>query len=261
MYLDYWELKEPPFENTPDPRFLYPSDQHREALRQLLHAIGEEKGCAVLTGEYGCGKTHLIRTIVDNLHESQYDVALVNYPIFQGEEFLEEILRQFGQDGKGAGRVDYFRELLRFFYQNVTNNKRNILIIDEAQIIDDTAVYEDLHALLEMQVEERFLLNVLLVGQPELAEHLKNHPQLDQRITVKFHLEGFDRQDTANYIRYRLSIAGCDKERFSDAALYLIHAISKGIARRINNLCGLCLLEGANQKVTIIDEEIIKLVF
>ena len=99
------------------------------------------------------------------------------------------------------------------------------------------------------------------MGQPELADHLKNHPQLDQRITAKFHLEGFDRQDTANYIKYRLSIAGCDKERFSDAALYLIHAISKGIARRINNLCGLCLLEGANQKATIIDEEIIKLVF
>ena len=261
MYLDYWELKEPPFENTPDPRFLYPSEQHREALRQLLSAIGEEKGCALLTGEYGCGKSHLIRTIVDNLHESQYEVALVNYPIFQGEEFLEEILRQFGQDGEGASRVDYFRELLRFFYQNVTNNKRNILIIDEAQIIDDPAVYEELHALLDMQIEERLLLNVHLVGQPELAEHLKNHPQLDQRITVKFHLERFDHQDTANYIKYRLSIAGCAKELFSDAALYLIYAISKGIARRINNLCGLCLLEGANQKVRIIDEEIIKLVF
>jgi general secretion pathway protein A len=112
-----------------------------------------------------------------------------------------------------------------------------------------------------MQVEERFLLNVHLVGQPELADHLKNHPQLDQRITVKFHLERFDHQDTANYIKYRLSIAGCDKELFSDAALYLIHAISKGVARRINNLCGLCLLEGANQKTKIIDEEIIKQVF
>ena len=147
------------------------------------------------------------------------------------------------------------------FYQNVTNNKRNILIIDEAQIIDDPAVYEGLHALRDMQVEGRFLWNIHLVGQPELADHLKNHPQLDQRITAKFHLEGFDRQDTENYIKCRLSIAGYDKERFSDAALYLIHAISKGIARRINNLCGLCLLEGANQKATIIDEEIIKLVF
>ena len=261
MYLDYWELKEPPFENTPDPRFLYPSDQHREALRQLLHVVGEEKGCALLTGEYGCGKTHLIRTIVDNLHKSQYEVALVNYPIFQGEEFLEEILHQFGQDGGRAGPVDHFRELLRFFYQNVSNNKRNLLIIDEAQIIDDPAVYEELHALLDMEVEDRFLLNVHLVGQPELAEHLKNHPKLDQRITVKFHLERFDHQDTANYIKYRLSIAGCDKELFSDAALYLIHAISKGIARRINNLCGLCLLEGANQKTKIIDEKIVKLVF
>ena len=96
----------------------------------------------------------------------------------------------------------------------MTNNRRNILIIGEAQIIDDPAVYEDLHALLEMQVEERFLLNVHLVGQPELADHLKNHPQLDQRITAKFHLERFDRQDTANYIKYRLSIAGCDKESF-----------------------------------------------
>ena len=99
------------------------------------------------------------------------------------------------------------------------------------------------------------------MGQPELLEHLKAHPHLDERIATKFQLESFDDQDTAGYIKYRLKVAGCDKEVFSDAALYLIHTISQGIARRINNLCGLCLLKGANQQIRMVDPEIIKQVF
>jgi len=261
MYLDYWNLKEPPFENTPDPRFLFASKQHREALSQLFNALREEKGCALLTGEYGCGKTHLIRTVVQNLDASHYEVALIDYPIFQGEEFLEEILRQFGQGDEVPNRNDCFQELLRFFYRNLARKRRNILIIDEAQIIDDPKVFEELRSLLYLQLEDRPLLNIHLVGQPELLEHLKDHPNLDERITTKFHLERFDDQDTAGYIKYRLKVAGCDREVFSDAALYLIHAISRGIARRINNLCGLCLLEGANQQIQMVDHEIIKQVF
>ncbi len=104
-------------------------------------------------------------------------------------------------------------------------------------------------------------MNIHLVGQPELLEHLKDNPHLDERIATKFQLERFDDQDTAGYIKYRLKTAGCDKEVFSDAALYLIHEISQGIARRINNLCGLCLLEGANQQIQMVDPEIIKQVF
>ena len=97
MYLDYWNLKEPPFENTPDPRFLYASKQHREALSKLFSALSEEKGCALLTGEYGCGKTHLIRTVVQNLDASHYEVALIDYPIFQGKSFWKRFFASLGR--------------------------------------------------------------------------------------------------------------------------------------------------------------------
>ncbi|MDA2935584.1 AAA family ATPase [Acidobacteria bacterium AH-259-D05] len=260
MYLDYWGLQEKPFENTPNPRFLYPSEQHREGLKKLLYAISEEKGCALLTGEYGCGKTHLIRTVVKNLGVD-YEVAMINCPIFDGKEFLEEILHQFGRGGERTSRIECFRELSNFFYENVAENRTNILIIDEAQIIDDPDVYEELRLLLNIQLEDRFLLNIQLVGQPELLEHIEKYPQLDQRIAIKFHLVRFDLQDTTNYIKYRLETAGSKGNIFSDAALYLVFKISQGVPRRINNICDLCLLEGSQRKVKSITEEIIKQVF
>ena len=260
MYLDYWGLTEKPFENTPNPRFLYPSQQHREGLRKLLYAVSEEKGCCLLTGEYGCGKTHLIRTVVKNLG-ADYEVAIINCPMFDGKEFLEEVLHQFGQEGERKSRIECFRVLSTFLYENAAQERTNILIIDEAQIIDDPEVYEELRLLLNIQLEDRFLLNIQLVGQPELLEQVKRYPQLDQRIAIKFHLGRFDRDDTVNYIKYRLERAGSDQQMFSDAALFLIFKISQGVPRRINNICDLCLMEGAQQKVESVTEEIIKQIF
>ncbi len=258
MYLNYWRLHQKPFENTPDPRFLYPSLQHREGLQKLLYAIGGDKGCALLTGEYGCGKTILVRTIVQNLDEEYFDVGLINYPIFDRDNFLREIAAQFGEDCDDCSRVQLFRHLSRFFYDNVERNRRNVVVIDEAQLIDDPQVFEELRLLLNIQLEDRFLLNILLVGQPELRERIMGYPQLDQRIAVKFHLHRFDHKETVHYIRHRLEIAGCQQSVFTPEALYLIFKVSNGIPRRINNLADLCLLQGANSRVERINEEIIK---
>ena len=110
MYLDYWGLKEKPFENTANPKFLYPSKQHREGLRKLLYTISESKACSVLSGEYGCGKTQLIRTLVSNLGADHYAVALVNQPLFERQELLEEVLFQFAGEAGTLGPMKAFRD-------------------------------------------------------------------------------------------------------------------------------------------------------
>jgi len=258
MYLEYWNLKEKPFENTPDRRFLFPSENHREALHRLLYAISFEKGCAMLSGEYGCGKTVLVRTVVNELDPGSYEIALINYPFFDRDTFLREVSLQFGQDPGDRPRIELFRDLSQLFYENVSEGKKNILIIDEAQIMDDPQVFEELRLVLNIQLEDRFLINILLVGQPELREKVMLYPQLDQRVAVKCHLHRFDHEDTAGYVRHRLQVAGSEDDLFTEEALYLVHKISNGVPRRINNVADLCLVEGMNRKISRIDGEVFK---
>jgi general secretion pathway protein A len=253
MYLEHWKLSDRPFENTPDCRFLYPSQNHREGLQKLLFTIASEKGCAMLTGEYGCGKTILIRTVINRLDRENYEVGLVNYPVFDREEFLQDVLLQFGCESEAVGRMDLFRELTRFFYEKISIGKKNILVIDEAQLLEDQEVFEELRLLLNMQLEDRFLVSVLLIGQPELREKVMRYPQLDQQIAVKCHLHRFDLEDTIRYVRHRLKVAGCAREIFDEEAYYLIYKLSNGVPRRINNVADMCLLEGFARGVQQID--------
>jgi general secretion pathway protein A len=255
MYLDYWRLQENPFDNTPDSRFLYPCRNHRDVLQKTLYAITSEKGCAMVSGEYGCGKTILVRTLVNRLDASDFEVALINYPVFDRAGFVHEVLQQFGQHCSNTGRADSFRELSRFFYQNIRRGRRNVLIIDEAQIADDPEFFEELRLILNMQLEDRFLVKVLLVGQPELREKMMLHPQLDQLIAVRCHLHRFDDQDTASYVRHRLKVAGSGIEIFTQEALYLMHRLSNGVPRRINNIADRCLWEGRRRQWDIVDGE------
>lgn len=253
MYLEHWKLSDRPFENTPDCKFLYPSQNHRDALQKLLFTIASEKGCAMLTGEYGCGKTILIRTVLNRLDRKNYEFALVNYPVFDREEFLQDILLQFGCETEAECRMDLFRELTRFFYEKISEGKKNILVIDEAQLLEDQEVFEELRLLLNMQLEDRFLVSVLLVGQPELREKVMGYPQLDQQIAVKCHLHRFDLENTIRYVRHRLKVAGCTREIFDEEAFYLIYKLSNGVPRRINNVADMCLLEGFARGVQQVD--------
>jgi general secretion pathway protein A len=260
MYLEYWKLKEKPFENVPDPRFFFPSDNHRDSLQKLLYAIRSEKGCAMLSGDYGCGKTVLVRTAVNELDKSGYETALINYPIFDRESFLKEILRQFGREPEKTDPINVFRQLSEHFYENVSQGKKNLLIIDEAQLIDDPNVYEELRLVLNIQLEDRFLINILLVGQPELREKVMLYPQLDQRIPVKCHLRRFDQDNTAAYLQHRLKVAGAESEIFTEEARYLIYRISNGVPRRINNVADLSLWECANREIPEVGGEIFKFI-
>lgn len=260
MYQDYWGLKEKPFENTPDPRFIYYSPKHEEALMRLLYAVRERKGAAMLSGEYGSGKTLLSKVAMANLlnEGDRYKVALIVNPAISKKELLSEIVYQFGYD---ITREDTKSELLHklndLLYRNMNNHKHSVIIIDEAQAIEDESTFEEIRLLLNFQLNEMFLLTLLLVGQPELKDKIDKVPQFKQRLAIRYHLGTLDLNETGEYIRHRCQVAGRKEPLFSDEAISLIYSASKGIPREINNICDLCLVIGLGEKVSLINEVIV----
>lgn len=256
--LRYWELSRSPFENTPDPTFLYPSREHTEALLRLRYAVEAEKGCAMLTGEYGCGKTILVRTLIHRLGSESFEIALIQYPFFSRATFLSEVLQQFGQTAEGGERSQWFQQISAFVYRNFGRKRKSLLILDEAHMIDDPRVLEEIRLLLNIQLEDCFLIDIILVGQPELREKILLHPQLEQRIAIRYHLHRFSREDTLRYVRHRLDVAGRRKLLFTEPALHLIFQQSNGVPRRINNIADLCLFEGFRRRNPQVDEKIVR---
>lgn len=258
MYLSYWGLSEKPFENTPDPRFMYYSVRHKEALLNLLYAVNENKGAALLTGEIGCGKTLIARTLVSRLDPSQFDISLITNPRLSDDDFLHEVLYQFGINPDSGRRVELLHRFNDFLYENVRNNRRSVLIIDEAQLIRDGMVLEDIRLLLNFQLDDRFLLTLILIGQPELREVFRMMPQLDQRVSIRYHIDPLSDEDTRRFIAHRLAQAGLTRKIFTDEALEMICRSSGGIPRKINNICDLALVMGFARNLVEIDAPIIR---
>ena len=228
MYKSYWHLKEKPFENSPDPRFLFHSRQHDEALFRLLYAIQSAKGAALLTGEYGWGKTLLMHTIVSELSSGQFKIAYLTNPRWSATELIQEILYQFEINSSGTTRMQLLHALNDFLFENVRNKKHTIIIVDEAQVIADFETFEELRLLLNFQLNDRILVSLFLVGQPELNQMVKNIPQLNQRIAVRYHLKRFTPEETKAYIYYRLKVAGRDEPLFTDTAISEIFQHTQG---------------------------------
>lgn len=259
MYENYWGLKEKPFENTPDPRFLFYSSKHEEALMRLLYAVRERKGAAMLSGEYGSGKTLLSRVVMAKLlnEGERYKVALIVNPAIPKEELLSEIVYQFGgEPTKDDKKSELLRKLNDILYRNMGDSKHSVIIIDEAQAIEDESTLEEIRLLLNFQLNEIFLLTLLLVGQPELKDKIDRIPQFKQRLAIKYHLGTLEFNETDRYIKHRCKVAGREEPVFSDKAIGLIYDASKGVPREINNLCDLCLVIGMGEKVNIINEDI-----
>ena len=257
MYQEYWGFKEKPFENTPDPRFLYYSSQHEEALMRLLYAVREKKGAALLSGEFGSGKTLLSRVVMTKLinEDDRYKVALIVNPAIPKEELLSEIVYQFGKEpDKEDTKSALLHKLNDILYRNMDDKKHSVIIIDEAQAIEDESTFEELRLLLNFQLNEMFLLTLILVGQPELRDKIENIPQFKQRMSIKYHLGTLGLTETQEYIRHRCRIAGREEPLFLDQAVRVIYDASGGIPREINNLCDLCLVIGLGNKLKAIDE-------
>lgn len=268
MYEQYWKLKAKPFENTPDPAFVYYSKKHEEALIRLMYAIKEEKGAAMLSGGYGTGKTLLSRIVIDELIKNKiYEVALITHPHLNSTQFLQEFIYQLNNSHIQGDKPALLHCLQDIIYQNFKRNKKTVIIIDEAQIIQDRQTFEELRLLLNFQLNNKFLLTMILIGQPELIAKINSIPQLEQRIGIKFHLEGLNKNETIEYIYHRLAVAGRRKPVFTGRkpiftkeALELICEYSAGLPRKINNVCDIALLIGFGRKAKRIDAEIARCV-
>lgn len=254
-YETYWKLTALPFENVPDPKFYFPAPMHEEALHRLLYGVQTRKGAVMLTGEIGCGKTLLSRELSLHLAGQQYDMALIANPSFGVEDFLTEILYQLGIEPTKT-KVQLLHLLNERLLDNYKKGKQTIIVVDEAQAIPDDQVFEELRLLLNFQLNDRFLVTLVLMGQPELNERVTALKQFAQRIAIKYHLGGFSQEETAQYVDFRLKAAHCQREVFTKDALTVVFQRSGGIPRNINRLCDLCLLIGSMDRATNIDRTI-----
>ncbi|MCH8293686.1 AAA family ATPase [Candidatus Poribacteria bacterium] len=259
MYEEYWGLAEKPFENTSDPRFIYHSSQHDEALTLLLYAVTQRKSAALLTGEYGCGKTLTSRLLVDmlyNLDRARFEIAVIVNPRLSPDELLQQILYKFGIKNIPLDRIELLNALGNLLMKNAEAGKHTVIIVDEAQIIIDEDTIDELRVLLNFQLNDRFLLTLVLIGQSEFANVVDALPQLQQRIAVRFHLEPLSSyEETRAYIQHRLSVAKPEREIFTEEAIQKIHKLSQGIPRQINNICDIALLMGFMHKLSYIDAD------
>ena len=258
MYLKYWNLSEKPFENTPDPKFLYGSPQHEEGMARLLYGIQERKGAAMLTGIFGCGKTLMAYAVFSELGKSLYQKVFVVNPLMGGLDLLRYITHELSGNEAPSGKADVLVVMKDLLLNNANDGKHTVIVIDEAHIINDPLVFEEIRLLLNMQLENRFLVTILLLGQPELVPMINNIKQLSQRIPIRYHLGGLKAEETANYVGCRLSVAGGKKDIFDSQATSLIHTHSGGIPRRINQIADMALFIGFSQQKRTIDAEVIK---
>jgi general secretion pathway protein A len=243
VYVSFFNLREQPFNLTPDPRFLFLSPQHEEALSHLLYGIYERKGFIEITGEVGTGKTILCRALLERL-DNNVSTALIFHSYLNDIELLQAILSDLGLTCKENTRKAYIDTLNQYLLQEFAAGRNAVVLVDEAQNLEPT-VLEQLRLLSNLETDDGKLLQVVLMGQPELRERLSTPQmrQLEQRIAVRFHLHGLSRAETRQYVMHRLSVAGAaNRITFTARAWTLMHQYCAGIPRRINLLCDLMLM-------------------
>jgi general secretion pathway protein A len=259
LYLNYYNLREEPFSITPDPRFLFFSAKHQEAFNHLLFGIHQRKGFIELTGEVGAGKTTICRKLLEELGD-RYKTALILNPCLSPHQLLKTIVLEFGLKPRGIDRVAYLHVLNQFVLEQVNSGNDVVLIIDEAQNLSDESL-EQVRLLSNLETDHQKLMQIVLMGQPELRDKLAQPKlrQLRQRITVRYHLSPLDLAETAYYVNHRLSLAGANgRPQFDESAIRLVHKHTGGVPRLINALCDKALLAGFVMQTDLLDPEIIK---
>ena len=258
MYESFYGLKEKPFQIVSNPKYLYMSSIHENAITYLEYGLMENVGFILLTGEVGTGKTTLVRHIM-NQFESEKDIAIIFNTNVSADELICLILQSFELEADPGNKVKNIDHFYQFLIEKYAQNKPVLIIIDEAQNLSDEAL-EEVRMLSNLQSDEQNLIQIMLVGQPELKTRLKKpgHSAFSQRIAVNFFLSGLTDTETESYITHRLKKAGGNPNIFTPKAIEQIYYASNGIPRTINLLCDAALVYGFGYEFETIDAPVIE---
>ncbi len=259
MYKEYFGFETKPFSITSDPAFLFYSKKHREAINVLRYGIKERVGFVEITGDIGCGKTTLCRAIIAELPPSVKTAYLFNSSLTE-MQFLQTFVADLGLDTFKKNRYKLFADLNNFLISQLRNNANVVLIIDESQNLP-MRLLEQIRMLSNLETDTDKLLQIVLVGQPELRQKL-DHPlltQLKQRIAIRCHITPLTENEVGDYIRHRLKIAGRDSKPalFDDAAIAEIYTFSQGVPRLINMICDKALLGAYAKQSNIVNQALL----
>ncbi len=248
MYLSHFGLDKKPFELIPDPYFLHLSKMHSVALSLLEYGIQEQTGITVISGEVGSGKTTLIHHILNQIDQNTLTIGLISNTHESLGELSHWIALAFGLSHEGKDKVSLYHDIHNFIIKEYASGRRVVLIVDEAQNLGRETL-EELRLFTNLNTNQDFLLQIILVGQPELAKTLSSPElsQIAQRVSVEFHLEPLGWQDTKNYINHRLITAGASETLFDETAIAVIFYHTGGVPRLINTLCDYALVYGYAQ--------------
>jgi type II secretory pathway predicted ATPase ExeA len=260
IYEEFYGLKRRPFTKTPDPKFLFMSRAHEEALARLQYAV-EEKELVVLTGDVGCGKTTLTRALIDSLGE-KYRIILIINPRLTPAQFLRTVAKRFDitvSGGFSSHKDDLLDAIYSKVYEDYQAGITPVIIIDEAQLIPNKDTFEEIRLLTNFQLDDANLLSLILVGQPDLRRRLnhKAYMPLKQRIGLFYHLGPISEDEIIGYVEHRLRVGGCEEQLFTGEALKALHAYSGGVPRLINSLATAALLSGLGHEYRIIERQLI----
>jgi general secretion pathway protein A len=263
MYKAYFQLTRNPFDLTPDPTCFVPTERHNETLASLYYGVRRHKGFVVVTGEVGTGKTLLLRCLLRLLEESRdITYAYVFNNRLTSTEFLQYMLLDFGLQASGKNKCEMLFDLSQFLVSRSSKQMTTVLIVDEAHLLSDELL-EEIRLLSNLETYDDKLLQIVLVGQPELDEKLdsKGLRQLKQRIALRTHLAPLSLEETQRYIEHRLQIAGADSSAsslFSPKAMAMVFRFSRGFPRLINTICENSLLTAYARQVPVITPDIVK---
>jgi len=258
MYKEFYGLTEKPFSKTPDPRFLYMSSGHQEALARLEYAV-EESEIALLTGDIGCGKTTISRALMDRMGD-RYHFMFVFNPRLTADELLRVIASGLQVNEPSLQKDQLLKEITTALYRLHGEGRVPVVVIDEAQMIPDRELFDELRLLTNFQLDDRNLVSVIIMGQPELRELLASpvYEPFRQRISLNFHLAPLGLAETLEYLDFRIVAAGGEPGLFSPDAVQRIYELSGGVPRRINAVATNALLIGYGRDAAWIDASIIE---